>query len=90
MRLLDKIPADKRAHLKLGAVAALVLGLVLLIAIYLSMPGALAAGVLTLAIGYERVQRLRGEGTQSWSDAAATAAPGLALAALLFFTWPGK
>lgn len=90
MSILDKIPADKLAHLKLGAAAAVALLAVLLVALYLSMPVALGLGCSALGIGYERVQRLRGEGTQSWADAAATAAPGLALAVLLFFAWPGK
>lgn len=75
-----KIPADKLMHLQGGAVVALAMLAIVLLAVYVSKPLAVAAGSVAVAIGIELYQKWRKEGDPSWPDAAASALPGLALA----------
>lgn len=78
-----RLARDKRLHLALGLAIALVLLGLIVLAAHAGIPVAIAAGAVAAGGGYEGVQRLRGEGTPSWGDAAATAVPGLVLAVVL-------
>jgi uncharacterized membrane protein YfcA len=75
-----KIPEDKRKHLKGGAAIAGVLLVVALLALYVSLAAAVAAGSVALSIGVELYQRWRKEGEPSWPDAITSSLPGLVLA----------
>ena len=76
---------DKRLHLKLGLALAVGMLADLLVAMHVSGPLALVLGALGMAIGVEMYQHVRREGVASYSDAFASALPGLLLAA----AWQG-
>lgn len=76
--------ADKRAHMKYGAAVALCIVFVLMLAIHVSGPMALAAGSVGMGYGVEWYQKVRGEGTAEHADAWASALPGLLMAAVWF------
>lgn len=82
--LIDRLPADKVAHLKGGAVVALAMLAFVLIGLHVGLWAGVAAGSLGVGIGLELYQRLRSEGYPSWPDAIASALPGLVLAGGLF------
>lgn len=77
------IPPDKLRHVQWGAGLALVVGATVLAA-RASPALAIALASAALAVGVELYQLTRDEGTASWADAAATAAPGWALALVVW------
>ena len=81
-----RLAPDKLLHLKLGAPLAALLAAVLAVAHYAGPGFAVAAGSVALGVGVELYQRLRGEGTATLADAAASAAVGV-VAGLLFEVW---
>ncbi len=84
-----KLAADKILHLQLGAAVALALLVVAVIVMLAGVPLAVLTGSVAASIGYEVVQRIRGDGVPSWTDAAASAVPGALLALVLYLTgWP--
>lgn len=80
-----RLASDEQMHLKLGALAALMLMLVAFVAAYVSPALAILIGGGALAWGVERYQAIRGEGTPSYRDMALSAAPSVLLAAVVFF-----
>lgn len=75
-----KIPDDMRKHLKGGAAIAVTLLVVALLAVYVGLAAAVAAGSVAFSIGVELYQRWRKEGEPSWPDAITGSLPGLVLA----------
>jgi hypothetical protein len=75
-----KIPADKLKHLQGGAAIAVALLGVVLLARYVGLWAAVAAGSAAAGVGLELYQRWRKEGQANWPDAIASALPGLVLA----------
>lgn len=75
-----KLAKDKIQHIALTAVASIaIVGLCLLAAEFGLWAAALVGGA-GLAIGYEMLQKYRGEGEPSWQDAAAGTAGAVAVA----------
>lgn len=83
-----KLPADKIKHLKGGALVALMLLAVVLLAAHVGLWAGIAAGSVAIGGGLEMYQRARKEGTPSWPDALASALPGLVLAAAFYVVRP--
>lgn len=81
------LPPDIIRHLKWGAPLAGVLAAVAAAAVYLGIGWAVALGAVAFGLGIEHYQDRRGEGEPSPADAAASAAPGVALG-LLYEAWP--
>lgn len=76
---------DLVLHIKAGAALA---GVSLVAALLAAVVGAWASVLFAtgmLSAGVELYQWVRHEGTPSWSDALASWAPGVALAAVVFF-----
>lgn len=83
MNLLDKIPADKKLHLKMGALVALIAPLILLAAQKLGPGYAVWIAGALIAVGVEVYQGYRKEGTPSKSDAIASFIPSLIVGAAI-------
>jgi hypothetical protein len=74
------IGADKVVHLKWGSAAAAGVLLLLWVGSLLGWPAAIALSGVAVAYTLERYQAIRREGTASWQDMVATAAPFQAVA----------
>ena len=80
-----KIATDKRLHILAGAAMAVAVAGLHLIAQAFGLHWAALAGGAGVSIGYELLQKYRGEGEPSLADAAAGIAGSAAAAAVLWW-----
>lgn len=79
MPSMANMEPDKIRHLKWGGGLAVALAAVVALALLAGPGWAIAGGAVLFGIGVEVYQKARSEGAASWADAAASAAPGVAL-----------